>query len=239
MTRVIKIGGSLLRDGLAVARLAQRLRPALATGGTWIVVSAVFGVTDELAQLVRTRDATAAEAIARRHRDWGLPPALHHELLNLLPHATEPAILAWGERASAALLQHHLRAEGHRVPIVELRGRSRLPRLPIAIVPGFYLRDAQGRRRLLPRGGSDITALLVASWLGAGHVQLWKDGGGIRRGDIVAERLASDELLQHIGTTIRPLHPAAARIAKRQGITLVFEDPWGRSPSTVIAPAAA
>ena len=83
-------------------------------------------------------------------------------------------------------------------------------------------------------GGSDIAALLVAAWTGAGEVHLWKDGGGIRLGDRVASVMASEDLLARIGATIHPLHPAAARIAQRRGIALVLEDPWGRHPSTTV-----
>jgi homoserine dehydrogenase len=233
VTRVIKVGGSLLRDGDAYGAIARRLAPELATP-TWVVVSAAHGVTDRLRTLAESRDLAQADAIARQHAAWGLPPALQAELLALAPHAPRDAVLAWGERASAALLQARLRAAGRRVPVVELRGRGRLPDLPSAIVPGFYLRDRAGRRRLLPRGGSDITALLVAAWTGAPSVHLWKDGGGIRLGDAIAPTLRSRDLLARIGSTIHPLHPAAARIAQRRGIALVLEDPWGRHASTTV-----
>lgn len=233
MTRVIKVGGSLLQDGAAYDAIARRLAPEF-SAPVWVVVSAARGVTDRLRELADRRDPEAARGIARQHASWGLPPALQAELLALAAHAPRDAILAWGERASAALLQARLRAAGRRVPVVELRGRDRLPDLPAAIVPGFYLRDRAGRRRLLPRGGSDITALLIAAWTDARTVHLWKDGGGIRLDGAVAPLLRSRDLLARIGSTIHPLHPAAARIAQRRGIDLVLEDPWGHHPSTTV-----
>lgn len=233
MTRVIKVGGSLLRDGAAYEAIAGRLALELAAPA-WVVVSAAHGVTDRLRDLAASRDPAVALAIASQHAAWGLSPAMQAELVALATHAPRDAILAWGERASAAILQVRLRQAGRRVPIVELRGHGPLPDLPAAIVPGFYVRDRTGRRRLLPRGGSDITALLLAAWTGAPVVHLWKDGGGIRLDGAIAPILRSRDLLARIGSTIHPLHPAAARIAQRRGIALVLEDPWGRHPSTTV-----
>lgn len=239
MRHVIKVGGSLLTDGEAFDAVASRLATEFASSPTWVVVSATRGTTEALAGLARSRDAEQARRIADRHAAWGLAPALRGELAALVAHGRTDELLAWGERASAAILQRRLAALGHRVPVVELRGRSRLPALGAAIVPGFYLRDGAGRRRLLPRGGSDIAALLVAAWQSAPRVRLWKEGGGIRLAGHVAPRLGSQELLDRIGATIHPLHPAAARIARRRCIELVLEDPWGRHPSTSVHADAA
>jgi aspartokinase len=234
VTRIIKIGGSLLTDGAAFDAVASRLTVELEQEATWVIVSATHGTTAELAELVKTRELHHAQQIANRHRDWGLVPALAAELVALTQHGRPDELLSWGERASAAILKQRLALLDHRVPIVELRGRSRLPPVGTAIVPGFYLRDSAGRRRLLPRGGSDIAALLVASWKHSPRVRLWKQGGGIRLDGRVAPILASSQLLDHLGTTIHPLHPAAARIAQSRGIELVLEDPWGRHPGTVV-----
>lgn len=239
MTRIVKIGGSLLTDGTAFEAIAARLHQDLDQAPTWIVVSAARGVTERLRQLARDRDPVVSQNLGDDHLAWGLPPALASELKQLATHASHDDILAWGERASAAILQGRLADLGRRAPIVELRGRSRLPVLGTAIVPGFYLRDVRGRRRLLPRGGSDIAALLVATWTGAETVHLWKEGGGIRFDGLVSPILRSQELLLRIGSSIHPLHPAAARIAQRRGIELVLEDPWGRHPSTNVCDAEA
>ncbi|HUR60748.1 MAG TPA: hypothetical protein VM286_00065 [Candidatus Thermoplasmatota archaeon] len=240
---VIKVGGSVLRSAEAYAALARKLATHIAQGPTWVVVSAPLGVTERLLRLASRDDAAEEQALLREQaqrsgtRSLHLASILHRGLLEA--RAGRPdALLAWGEQASAAALARLLADDGLDVPVVELSARARPPPLDHAIVPGFFLRDRRGRARLLPRGGSDISALLLAHWLGAGTVRLWKDGGGIREGSVAVPRVTAASLRQRLGRTIHPLHPAALGIAQRHGISLVLEDPWGIHPSTVVDPGA-
>lgn len=142
-------------------------------------------------------------------------------------------LLAWGESQSAVALQDHLAGLGLEIPVEELRV-AEAPSRKSAIVPGFYVRDRSGRARCFPRGGSDISAVLLADRLLAPRVRFWKDGGGIRaNGGVVSEVEASAVLLQFAGT-VRPLHPAAVLLASRRGIEIVLEDPFGHHGSTRI-----
>jgi homoserine dehydrogenase len=51
--------------------------------------------------------------------------------------------------------------------------------VPVAIVPGFIARDQSGRRVLLGRGGSDLTALVVGAALDGSRIRLIKDVPGL------------------------------------------------------------
>lgn len=236
---VIKVGGSVLRDEADYRAIADRLRPWL-DRGTWVVVSAGRGVTDELERLARERRPEAVPGLIARHARWAgrpLPPDAASELAIAVRDASLPAadIVSWGERASAAALQARLLEIGSRVPVEELPVRGLPPRHPAAIVPGYYVRDLGGRVRLLPRGGSDISAVLLASRLGARRVRLWKDGGGLRgASDSTVPEVDGEDLLGRLRGTIRPLHPAALRVALRAGLDLFLEDPFDRLPSTVV-----
>jgi aspartokinase/homoserine dehydrogenase 1 len=70
--------------------------------------------------------------------------------------------------------------------------RPRLTARTIAVVPGFIGRGPDGSITTLGRGGSDLTATLLARALGAREVELWKDVPGILTAD---PRLVSDARL--------------------------------------------
>lgn len=51
------------------------------------------------------------------------------------------------------------------------------------VIPGFYGRDAQGRIKTFPRGGSDITGAVVARAVGAKVYENWTDVSGLLMAD--------------------------------------------------------
>ncbi len=238
---VIKVGGSLLRDRQDYEILAHLLRPWI-DNGAWVVVSAAKGITDSLARLsCDRRQALVRKFLADHAYKVGVPtPAeLEEELSAAALDASvhDNLLLSWGERSSAAALRIHLERLGARIPIVELPCKGTLPPHRAAIVPGFYLRDARGLIHMLPRGGSDISAVLLAVRLGAKQVRLWKNGGGIHESGnetSVLREISGSALLKRLGNTIRPLHPTALRLALRHGIDLTLEDPQGHYPPTRI-----
>jgi aspartate kinase len=179
---VIKVGGSILKNTRAYRRAARYVRNRHAASPDErlvVVVSAQEGVTDWLA-------ATACQVVAQPN-----PSALD---------------LLWstGELRSVALLALHLQALGvsaaplniheaglaiadtpriaatapHDVRINSRRLRSVLSEHSVAVVPGFFATDATGAVRSLGRGGSDLTAVLLAKGLDASRCELLKDVPG-------------------------------------------------------------
>ena len=171
---VLKIGGSVL-NGLESYREAARFvveRIASEPDTKFVVVvSAEFGQTDALLDLARS---------------FGPEP--------------EPAQLdllwATGELRSVALLAMAIRAAGSRVVAANVHqtglernstGRTSLqPHTlstlidahDVVIVPGFLARGAADAIVSLGRGGSDLSAVLIAAGLGAGRCELIKDVDG-------------------------------------------------------------
>lgn len=239
---MIKIGGSILREEAAYARAAQALVQTIRRGSTWIVVSAARGVTDCLARLPCAPTAEELEAVCRlQSRLTGVPvsPALKADLVAAAlraPSGPRDELMGWGERASVEALRAHLAREGTWLPMLELGVGDAGVRPLSAVVPGFYVRDRQGRARCLPRNGSDISAVLLAAKLGAGLVRFWKEGGGIYSARGVHDVMSPEEVLSHLSGRSQPLHPTAVRLAARWGINLVLEDPFHFRPSTTVAP---
>lgn len=235
---VVKVGGSILRNERSYRATARLLAAEITTGPVWVVVSAAHGITDALEQLGRRGSPGAIARLADRHaRLSGVPvtPRGEAELAAGVVEArrgSRDRLLAWGERASVAALRSHLAREHVDVAVVELGGRASPHHRPAALVPGFYLRDRTGGVRCLPRGGSDISAVLLAAALGADRVRLWKDGGGIRGEHGVLPEVDPAWLLERFAGGHHPLHPIALRLATRWGIDLILEDPLRPRPAS-------
>ncbi len=174
---VIKLGGSVLTGCAAYGACAQFLADRL-TGEPdrrlVVVVSAQYGETDAL-----------------------------HRLAGDLGTIADPAALdlLWstGETRSAALLTLALRGAGmlavglsvHETGLRAARGsgpmhvaldaatiRARLREHPVVVCPGFLACDPDGRVVTLGRGGSDLSAVVLAAGLGARRCELIKDVSG-------------------------------------------------------------
>ena len=126
----------------------------------------------------------------------------------LTPRTTD-YLVAWGERLSARLFAEALAAAGcpasyvDAVEVVKTDGtfgsaspdlalteRSArkalepvLARRAVPVVPGFLGAAPDGQVATLGRGGSDLTATLLARVLGAREVSLWKDVPGLLTAD--------------------------------------------------------
>src|SRR5438445_517913 len=126
----------------------------------------------------------------------------------LTPRTTD-YLVAWGERLSARLFAEALAAAGcpasyvDAVEVVKTDGtfggaspdlaltergarralRPVLARGAVPVVPGFLGAAPDGQVTTLGRGGSDLTATLLARVLGAREVSLWKDVPGLLTAD--------------------------------------------------------
>jgi bifunctional aspartokinase / homoserine dehydrogenase 1 len=128
--------------------------------------------------------------------------------------------------------------------LVRARLRGLLARGRVPVVPGFVGAAPDGRVVTLGRGGSDLTASLVARALGARAIFLWKDVPGFLTADprIVPDARVIPQLhpreaaeLAYYGA--RVLHPRALIPLSRRRVPIIvrpFSDPT--SPGTEIFP---
>ncbi|MGB6484458.1 MAG: hypothetical protein WBE86_13315 [Candidatus Acidiferrales bacterium] len=175
---VVKLGGSIFTGPISYRCAARFIGQRLAANfeeNLVVVVSAQNGETDALLQ--------EAQAIAAEPGDAALD-------------------LLWstGELRSVARLALHLQAAGIRSAAFDVRqtglriaarglGVARAQFDPtnihralaahrVVIVPGFLATDDSGSVVTLGRGGSDLTAVLLAAGLGASRCELVKDVPG-------------------------------------------------------------
>ena len=175
-TVVVKLGGSVLTDDNAFARAARFLceRVRRARGESYVaVVSAQEGWTDSLERTARG----IARFPSPRSLDllWSTGEIRSVALLAL--HLERLGVRAVGLNVAETGLRLD-EAAGNRIALDSGRLRAELAENEIAVVPGFLGTNAEGTIVTLGRGGSDLTAVLLAIGLEAARCELVKDVPG-------------------------------------------------------------
>ena len=185
MLSVLKIGGSVLRDDASYATVASFLRERLAghpDERLVVIVSARHGSTDALLD--------EAEAIAPQPDShtldllWSTGELRSVALLALQLQRIGVAAVPFNvhqtglvaERPSPDLLSACFSGSG--TTVRPLRLLAALASSRIVIVPGFLGVSAGGTITSLGRGGSDLTAVLLAAAVRADACELIKDVPG-------------------------------------------------------------
>ena len=252
---VDKFGGSVLRRPEDIA-LAVGAVAAQRTAGERpvVVVSAFEGVTDAI---------LASAAVLLPDGGSGLRQP-SHDPYSLLARETDRA-LATGEALSAALFALGLQARGIRARsfsgaeagirtaaahlgaevrrVLPRRLRAALADEIVPVVAGFQGIGSHGELTTLGRGGTDLSAVVLAVALRADRCELFKDTGGILEADphlvpgarFLATLDASQlELLAEAGAEV--VHPVAVRRARRGKLRLVVRS-VGEGQSTEVRPS--
>jgi homoserine dehydrogenase len=173
---VLKFGSSVLRNTDDYARAAHEIYRHTRAGEKVVaVVSALAGETDALfdlahdmggannaglvARLVRNGELKSAALMGLALENAGIPVAV------LDPH--EMGLEAQGDALDANLVG----LDAHRV-------LEHLETADVIVAPGFFGEGVNGPATL-GRGGTDLTAVMFAHWLGASRARLIKDVDGV------------------------------------------------------------
>jgi aspartate kinase len=179
---VIKIGGSILKSRAAFRKAARFVRNRHLSAPIErlvVVVSAQEGITDRLeahANRIIAQPGSAALDIL-----WSTGELRSVALLALHLQALGVSASALNIHEAGLALPEGARpssSTAHQVRLDPRRLRSVLTQQPVAIVPGFFASDAAGTVVSLGRGGSDLTAVLLAQGLDACRCELLKDVPG-------------------------------------------------------------
>ncbi|HEY7463637.1 MAG TPA: aspartate kinase [Candidatus Limnocylindria bacterium] len=256
MTVIVdKFGGSVLRRpqdiAAAVATVEAQRREGLQPV---VVVSAFEGVTDTIlasaAALLPDGGAALrepghdADSTFAREVDRALSTgeALSASLFALgLQARGIPARSFSGAEAGIRTAAAHLGAEVRRV--LPRRLRAAVADGLVPVVAGFQGIGAHGELTTLGRGGTDLSAVVLAVALRAARCELFKDVGGVMEADphlVPAARLLSEvdarqlELLASLGAEV--VHPVAVRRARRGRMALEVRALDPMSPRTAVVP---
>ena len=239
---VQKYGGSSVATTERLRHVASRVA-ATRRGGTdvVVVVSAPGDTTDEL--------------VARAREISSRPPARELDML-----------MAVGEQISIALLSMAVQELGHeaisltgsqvriltdgvhtKARILEVDRRridAELGRGRVVVVAGFQGVTPDLEITTLGRGGSDVTAVALASALGAESCEIYTDVAGVFTADprIVPEarqlsRLSYDEMLEMASSGAVVLQTRSVEYAKFARVRLHVRSTWSDAPGTVVEEA--
>jgi aspartate kinase len=237
---VQKYGGSSVADAESINRVAKRIVETSVAGNDVVVaVSAMGDTTDDLLDLA-------------------------HEIgPNPTPRELDMLLTA-GERISMALLAMAIKSLGHDarsftggqagmftdarygaariVDVTPGRVSDALAEGAIAIVAGFQgVNRGTGDHTTLGRGGSDTTAVALASALNADVCEIFTDVDGIFTADPRAvptarkiNRITSEEMLELAGSGAKVLHVRAVEFARRHGVTLHVRSSFNHKEGTIV-----
>ncbi len=252
---VEKFGGSVLRRTEDIAAAVQAVAQQRAAGlRPAVVVSAFEGVTDAILTAasallpddgarLRAPQQDAAEPMAREtDRALATGEALSAALFALgLQAQGIPARSFSGAEAGIRTAASHLGAEVRRV--APRRLREALAQGLVPVVAGFQGIGAHGELTTLGRGGTDLSAVVLAVALRADRCELFKDTGGVMEADpqlVPAARFLPDvdavqlELVAELGAEV--VHPVAVRRARRARLRLVVRALAADRPMTAVSP---
>jgi aspartokinase len=189
---VVKLGGSILTGARAYQRAAAFLRNRLLAAPEErlvAVVSAQKGATDSL-------ERTAKQIVPSPRKQaldllWSTGELRSVALLALHLQALDVRAIGVNIHQTGLIAPHNSTASGPgNVRLEAKRLTEILADHEVAIVPGFLATDALQSVVSLGRGGSDLTAVLLAAGLGARRCELIKDVPGYFTSDPHRDRNA-------------------------------------------------
>jgi aspartate kinase len=239
---VQKYGGTSVASTAHIDRVADRVvRTREAGNDVVVVVSAMGGTTDELAAMAR-------------------------ELASVPDPRELDMLLTAGERIAMSLLGIAINARGCRAAsytgsqagiitdtqhgqakIVEIRPKRVLEALEagtVVVLAGFQGLSSQYEITTLGRGGSDLTAVVMAAALHADVCEIYTDVDGVYTADprIVPaarkiDRITYDEMLELAAGGARVLQSRSVESARRHGVRLHVRSSFEDVPGTWVEEA--
>ncbi|MDA3917178.1 MAG: aspartate kinase [Deltaproteobacteria bacterium] len=237
--RVQKYGGTSVADIGHIKNVAYRVQKAFDQGDKIIVVlSAMSGVTDHLISLAEQ----ASDSPDKRELDL---------------------LLATGEQTTAALLSMILKSRGYKAKSFlgfqagiltdKISGKARIRDIDcknlkqavetgsIAVVAGFQGADEDGSITTLGRGGSDTSAVAIASSLKADVCEIFTDVDGVYTTDPricssarKIDRISYEEMLEMAILGAKVLQIRSVEFAKKYSVPVHVRSSFNEEEGTMV-----
>ena len=215
---VVKIGGSVLAGPDSYHQCARALRDRLAARPRErlaVVVSAERGATDELLALAQRASPTPDDAALDLL--WSTGEVRSVALLTLHLHGIGVRAGGLDVQQNGLIAGRRTRTTSQGVRVDARPLRRALAKRPIVVVPGFLAWSPAEGVVSLGRGGSDLTAVLLAIALGASRCELIKDVAGYFDAD--PKRVAGASRLRRVSYAVALAHAACGSgIVQRQAL---------------------
>jgi len=236
---VQKYGGTSVGTTERILNVARRIIATQEAGNRVVaVVSAMSGVTDNLIRMAREVSPLPAE------RELDVLLATGEQTTIAL---TAMAINALGKKAvsltgaQAGIVTDGFHTKAKIANITPRQIRQYLKDDFIVIVAGFQGETSDGRITTLGRGGSDLTAIAIASAINAHRCQIFTDVDGVYTCDpgIVetARKIPEifyDEMLEMASSGSKVMQSRSVEFAKKFGVVFEVRSSFNQNPGTIV-----
>ena len=236
---VQKFGGTSVKDTGRIKNVASRVGKYRLRGDQVVtVVSAMGGVTDNLIKLASEINPLPSE----REMDMLLATGEQTTiaLLAMALHSLDlPAVSLTGAQAGIVTDGVHSKAKIRNITPKQVH--TMLDEGNVVIVAGFQGQTSDGRITTLGRGGSDLTAIALASALKADLCQIYTDVDGVYTADprIVLDarkldEISYDEMLEMAATGAKVMQSRSVEFAKKFNVKFEVRSSLNNNPGTIV-----
>ncbi len=236
---VQKFGGTSVKDTNRIKNVASRVGKYRLRGDQVVtVVSAMGGVTDNLIGLASEINPLPSE----REMDMLLATGEQTTiaLLAMALHSLDlPAVSLTGAQAGIVTDGVHSKAKIRNITPKQVH--AMLDEGNVVIVAGFQGQTSDGRITTLGRGGSDLTAIALASALKADLCQIYTDVDGVYTADprIVPDarklnEISYDEMLEMAATGAKVMQSRSVEFAKKFNVKFEVRSSLNNNPGTIV-----
>ncbi|MGD1901954.1 MAG: aspartate kinase [Geitlerinemataceae cyanobacterium] len=240
---VQKFGGTSVGSVERLQAVAQRVAATAKSAPVVVVVSAMGKTTDTLVGLA----SQITDSPSRREMDMLLSTGeqVSIALLSMaLQELGQPAVSMTGAQVGIVTEAEYARARILQISTDRLQ--RQLDEGKVVVVAGFQGMASGGELEIttLGRGGSDTSAVALASALNADRCEIYTDVPGILTTDprivpnaqLMAE-VTCNEMLELASLGAKVLHPRAVEIARNYGVPMVVRSSWTDAGGThIVAP---
>jgi aspartate kinase len=236
---VQKYGGTSVGNPERILNVAKRLLETQRAGNSVVsIVSAMSGVTDSLIKLAKEVSSKPTE----REMDVLLSTG-EQTTMALAAMAIQAmggkAVSLTGAQAGIVTNGIHTKAKISNITPDQIR--KHLDRDEIVIIAGFQGETEEGDITTLGRGGSDLTAIAVASAIGADICQIFTDVDGVYTCDprIVPtarkiHEISYDEMLEMASSGSKVMQSRSVEFAKKFGVIFEVRSSFNTNPGTIV-----
>ena len=236
---VQKYGGTSVGNPERIRNVAKRLLETQREGNSVVaIVSAMSGVTDSLIKLAKEVSPKPTE----REMDVLLSTG-EQTTMALAAMAIQAmggkAVSLTGAQAGIVTNGIHTKAKISNITPDQIK--KHLDRDEIVIIAGFQGETEEGDITTLGRGGSDLTAIAVASAIGADICQIFTDVDGVYTCDprIVPtakkiQEISYDEMLEMASSGSKVMQSRSVEFAKKFGVIFEVRSSFNNNPGTIV-----
>jgi aspartate kinase len=236
---VQKYGGTSIKDIDRIRNIAKRIKETRILGNDLVIVlSARSGVTNRL--------ITDAKALHPQPDERELDMLLsvgEQETIALMAialHALKvPAVSRTGAQIGLRTDNTHTQAR-----ILKIKGgdiKEQIRAKNVVIIAGFQGISQDNNITTLGRGGSDLSAIAIASAINADICQIYTDVDGVYTADpnIVPnaqkiDEICYDEMLELAGSGSKVIQSRAVEFAKNYGVVFEVRSSFNQNPGTIV-----